>query len=169
MAIKYSIVKGQTVTLTHDPDDKEVYTLIYRPEVWTANREVIEGDLIVIPTIPNGCMYLVAQGGVTGTVQPTWKTISGGIIVDNNVKFKCLPYNLLLKTGDTITSFEFLPVTGVTIDNSSLINASTVRFRVSAVPTDAITITLTCRIQVTKANGLLAQYDNSIILNIKSN
>ena len=166
MTIKYSIVKGSPVTLTHDPDNKEVYTLIYRPEVWTTGKEVIEGDLIVIPTVPNGCMYLVAQGGVTGTVQPTWKTTSGSIIIDNNAKFKCLPYNLLLKTGDSITSFEFLPVTGITIDNSSLINGAIITFRISAVPTNTTTLTLTCRIQVTKANGILAQYDNSIVLNL---
>lgn len=166
MSIKYSTEKSLPVRFTHDRDNKEVYILFGRPKVWEANLEVIENDVIVIPTTANGCMYIVAQSGKTGTVEPTWKTNSNDIITDNTCKFKTIPYNLCLRTGDSITSFEFLPITGLIIDNTSLVAGSIIKFRVTAVPSTVSEVEIVCRLSITRASGDLVQYDIPIILDI---
>jgi hypothetical protein len=173
MAILYSLNKGKLVTLNHDPDSKAIYTLIYRPEIWTAGREVIQDNVILIPSVPNGCMYICVQGGVTGIAEPIWKTQKNSITTSGNTLFKALPYNLLLKTGDTIRAntgdgwpaYELLLPSGIIIDNTALINSSIVQFRVISVPGIG-TYNITCRISILKSNGIYTRYDDTIILNI---
>lgn len=168
----YSRVQGKNITVTQDKDDKELYTLLYRPETWTATTEVIQGTRIYVPTTPNGCMYEVAQGGITGATEPTWTTGKNTIIDSGTVKFKALPYSLLLNTGDVIEAniaesweaYEFILPTGLTIDNDTLIDDSIVQFRIATSP-GLGKYDITCRISVLKQNGIYTRYDDIITIN----
>jgi hypothetical protein len=165
--ILYSKVQGGSLALTYDPDNKELYTLVYRPEVWSSSIEVIQDSLILAPTVPNGCMYQVSQGGVTGTTEPVWNTSKDSITKDGaTVKFKCIPYKLLLKTGDIIQSFTILPVAGLVTDSSLLVSGSIIRFRVTTFPLTAFSLTL--RITVLLASGIVTQYDDTILFTPKN-
>jgi hypothetical protein len=173
MTILYSSNKGQLITIDHDPDAKNLYTLIYRPETWVASREVIQDSIILIPTIPNGCMYLCVQGGITGTVEPIWKTQRNAINTSGSAIFKTLVYSLKLKTGDTIQanvgegwpSHELILPIGLTVDNIALINQSIVQFRVLTVPGIGLH-SITSRISILKANGIYIRYDDTVNLNV---
>lgn len=176
MAILYSSKQGVGINLPFDPDNKEFYTLVYRPETWSANKEIIEGDLIVIPSIPNGCMYQSVQGGITGVTEPVWPTSKGSIINSGNVKFKTLPYNLQLRTGDNIEAnvgegwpaYELILPVDVTVDSVSLISGRLLKFRVTAMPSTG-SINIIARISVKKASNIYARYDNTISLTAKQN
>lgn len=160
MAIIYSSVRGRKAVLTYDKDNIEVYPFYYRPQEWLTDLEVTQNELIVVPTVPNGCMYVCSQGGITGALEPVWPTNENGSVVSGTAKFRCLPYGLLLKTGDIIQSYEILPVTDLVIDNDSLIDDSIIRFRVTDYPLTAFDLTI--RIIVLRASGITTQYDDTI-------
>lgn len=166
MPIRYSIEKKLPIELLHDPNDIQIYTLLYRPETWLANKEVIENDIIVVPSVPNGCMYSVSQGGITGSIEPVWLTAKNSTIVSGTAKFKAIPYNLLLRTGDIIQSYVFILPDSVVIDNDSLINDSIVQFRVTSTPSTG-KVNLVLRVDVLLATGLVTRYDTTITLIIQ--
>jgi hypothetical protein len=164
MAINYSINAKTTTVINHDADNKELYSLIYRPDTWVTGLEIIAGQVIVIPSVPNGCMYISAQGGVTGDTEPSWTTVKGDVILDGVVKWKSTPYSLTLNTGDTIQSYTLLPDTGVTIDNASLIDGRIVKFRVTAVPALTSSVNIVCRTTILTSTGITLQHDNTVNL-----
>ncbi len=175
--LNYSKVQGKSITMNQDKDNKEVYNLIYRPEQWSALTEVIQGDALYIPITPNGCMYEVAQGGITGASEPTkWETGKNSITDSGSAKFKALPYTLILKTGDIIQanaslgwpSYELILPTGVTIDSDVLINSSIVQFRVLTTPGVGV-YNIVNRISVRKVSGVYTRYDDTIVLNVIEN
>lgn len=173
MTINYSAVRGKSITLAHDSDNKEVYTLLYRPEVWSADKEVIQDDSILRPTVANGCMYIVSQGGLTGSTEPIWTTAKNSVVDSGSAKLRAVPYGLLLKSGDTIEAdvpnnvpaYTFILPTGVSIDSDVLVGGSIIQFRVTAVPGVGL-YSLTCRISVKKSSGLYTRYDDTINLNV---
>jgi hypothetical protein len=173
MSINYNRTRGKSITLNHDPDNKEVYTLWYRPEVWSPNKEVIQDDAILRPTVANGCMYAVSQGGLTGVTEPVWTTAQNSIVISGSAKLKALPYALLLKSGDiieadvsnSVPAYEFILPVGVTIDNDILTNGSVIHFRVTSVPGVGL-YSLVCRVSVKKAGGVYTRYDDTINLNV---
>lgn len=169
----YSKVQGRNIVLTQDKDDKELYTLLYRPETWASLQEIIQGNSVYVPTTPNGCMYDVIQGGITALNEPsTWNTAKGSITESGTVKFRALPYSLALQTGDNIQanaledwpSYEFILPTGLTVDNTSLISGRTVQFRIATSP-GVGRYDITCRISVRKASGIYVRYDDTITIN----
>jgi hypothetical protein len=168
----YSRVQGKNITVIQDKDDKELYTLLYRPETWTAATEVIQGARLYVPTAANGCMYDVTQGGITGAIEPTWTTGKNTIVDSGTAKFKSLPYSLLLQTGDVIEAniaeswdaYEFILPTGLIVDNDALIDNSIVQFRIATSP-GVGKYEITCRISVLKQNGIYTRYDDIITIN----
>jgi hypothetical protein len=178
MSILYNRIRGNIIEINHDPNDYVIYSLIYRPDVWTANTEFIQDNALVVPTIANGCMYSIAQGGRTGNSEPNpWPTTKNSIISNGTVKFKTLPYSLLLQTGDNIESnpidnfpaSDFILPTGVIIDNQELINGRIVKFRVKQIPLNTNSVTITNRISVKAISGSYTRHDINIILNIVEN
>jgi hypothetical protein len=171
MPINYSQVSGSSIVINHDSDNKEIYSLVYRPNTWTMGIEVIQDSLIVIPSVSNGCMYSCSQGGVTGTIEPIWSTARGSVISDGTAKWTTLPYNLTLNTGDTVQSYTLISDVGVTIDNSTLTSGRIIRFRVTAVPvllTIPPIVTIICRTVILTASGIETQHDNTVYLNLTS-
>jgi len=172
----YSVVNGTQVSLTHDTNEKNIFTLVYRPETWTASEEVIQGDRLYIPTIPNGCMYTAAQGGITGLVEPVWNTGKGTITTSGSVKFQALPYNLMLNTGDiiqadatnSIPAYQIILPTGVTIDSVGLINSSSLHFRIITSPSSG-TFSITIRVSVLKSSGIYTLHDSTLNFTIQTN
>ncbi len=174
MTIIYAGEGLDSPVLLLDPNSTEIYSLIYRPETWAANKEYIQDGVIVVPTTPNGCMYTIAQGGKSSATEPVWPTTKKRTILNGTVRFKSMPYSLLLQTGDTIqanssggwSAYEVIAPSGVHVDYTNLLNASVVQFRVRSVPA-AGDYTITVRISVLKAIGMYARYDHSIILRCK--
>jgi len=175
MPINYSKVRGEPVVLEHDPDNSEVFTLFYRPETWTANKEVVQNDALYMPTVPNGCMYVASQGGITGETEPTvWKTAEGSSTKSGSVIFTAMPYGLLLRSGDSIKAnevedhpqYEILAPDGFTIDSDTIINDSIIFFRITESPTTG-TFDFIIRISVLRSNGLYTRYDDTIKIQIK--
>ena len=164
MAINYSIDAKTTTVINHDADNKELYSLIYRPDTWATGLEIIANQVIVIPSIPNGCMYIASQGGVTGATEPSWTTVKGDVILDGVVKWKSTPYSLTLNTGDIIQSYTLILDAGVTVDNSSLIEGRIVKFRVTAVPVLTSSVNIVCRTTILLTSGITLQHDNTVNL-----
>ena len=178
MGIVYNKVNDLFLNIEHDPNDKELYTFVYRPDVWTAEAEIIQNNRLYMPTVPNGCMYLPVQGGRTDTVETIkWNTTPNGITQSGTVKFKTLPYNLILKTGDVIAAdginnipaYNIILPTGFVIDNIGLtVNNNALQFRIVSTPSSG-TFQITIRISILKANGVFVRYDDTINITIKDN
>lgn len=173
----YSSSNGTQLTLTHDANEKNIYTLVYRPEVWTPSKEVIQGNRLYIPTIPNGCMYSAVQGGITGLVEPIWNTGKSTITANGSVKFQATPYNLVLQTGDTISAdvansiaaYQVITPVGVTVDSTALsTDGASIRFRIVSSPSSG-TFAITIRVSILKASGLYVIFDDTINFIITSN
>jgi hypothetical protein len=172
MSILYSKSTDGIVEIDHDPDSKELYTLVFRPETFSSGKEVIANTIILAPTVPNGCMYSCLQGGITAS-EPVWSTVNGSKNPSGNTIWKCIPYNLLLKTGESIQTnvvetwpaYQFILPVGVTVDNTSLIDSSIVQFRVTSTPLTGI-IPITLRISVLHTNGIYSSEDITINLNL---
>jgi len=172
----YSSVNGSPISLTHDTNEKNVFTLVYRPEVWVASTEVIQGDRLYIPTISNGCMYSAIQGGITGLVEPIWETGKGKVTSNGTVKFQTIPYSLILNTGDSIhadaansiPAYQIILPTGVTIDNDALIGTSAIHFRIITSPSSG-TFSITVRVSVLKASGIYTLHDSTLNFTVQSN
>lgn len=169
MTVIYSKGKGPVrwpSTDSHDPDSKKFYRMDYVPVVWTANTAVIDSVDVVIPTVDNGCMYECVSGGRTGTTEPTWLTVEDESTTDNDVEWKCLPRNSVLKSGDVITASTWAGDTGCTFDNTSIINGTATKGRLTAVPADVSEVTITNHVTITRLNGDVEEIDRSILLPI---
>ena len=173
----YSTVNGTQLNLTHDVNEKNVFTLVYRPETWLPSNEVIQGERLYIPTISNGCMYSSIQGGITGLLEPIWETGKGKVTLSGSVKFQTIPYSLILNTGEmiladvanSVPAYEIILPVGVTIDNSSLILGGTaIRFRIVTTPSSG-TFTITIRTSVLKTSGIYVLLDSSLNFTILPN
>lgn len=164
MALKYNIVKNAPIKLTHDKDNIEVYTLVYRPNPWAAGLEVIDGVTCIIPTTSNGCMYVASQGGRTGGSEPTWLTGTGSTTASGTAKFTAVPYSLLLNEGDTLNSFSIIKPDSISLDNSA-ITGNSIRFRVTGA-TVLGEHELIIRSNITLSTGLTVSHDTSLFLTI---
>lgn len=167
MAIQYIPITGDPIVLRHDPDNWELYTLVCRPDTFTQGREVIENSVLLLPSAPNGCMYLCSQGGVTGVEPSPWNTAKGSISVSGTARFKALPYNLLLKTGETIQSVTVTPPAGVTVDNAVAVGGKKIHFRVTAVPVGATSVDIQVRFTVLRTDEIEVRYDKTITLQLE--
>jgi len=167
----YSNLSGETKLgdeFAYDPQEKRFYYLKYRPDTWEADKETIQGVDVVIPPSPNGCKYEAVSGGTTGAVVPTFSTTKKGITTDNDVSWKCSPYDLELLVGDTITASTFAGTNGETIDNESIVSGVMTKFRLTSVPDGATTATIINHTTVTRINGDVEEFDRSLIIPIKA-
>lgn len=167
MPIQYNVVNGEPISFDYDPDSKEVFTIVLRPETWSAGKETIQNNSIIIPSIPNGCMYIATQGGITGTTEPTvWKTAKGSITESGTTQFKAVPYNLRLQTGDILTGVEIIKPLSVIIDNEQIIDDRAFKFRVESLNTGDTPLRLTLRCSILKVSSITVIHDISILLNL---
>jgi hypothetical protein len=167
MPIQYNLVDGEPITFDYDPDSKEVFTVVLRPDTWSAGKETIQNNSIIIPSTPNGCMYIPVQGGITGTVEPTtWKTAKGSITESGTVKFKAVPYSLRLQTGDTLTAVEVIKPLPVILDNEQIIDGKAFKFRIESLNTGDTPLRLTLRCTILRDSSLTVIHDISILLNL---
>ena len=162
MAIVNSKIRGESTVIHQDPDNQETYTLVFRPPSFAYGMECIQDTTVVIPTVPNGCKYIAATGGITGA-EPIWKTAKNSLTASGNVKFKALAYDLMLKTGDIIIQADFIVPDGVTITDIEVLNGTTVRFKITTLPS-TLASDIICRVTVLLSSGIVDRYDTSIII-----
>ncbi len=155
---------------SHDPDSKKYYEITYRPPTRLSSTAYIKKVGIVVPTVPNGCIYECISGGISGSTEPTWGTLENGTTEDGGVKWRCKAGNTKLESGDTISESTWTADSWVTTDNSVIFNnnATAVRVASMTVPTGTTTFTLTNHIKITRSSGRLEEFDKSIIVPIVS-
>ena len=152
----------------HDPQDKKFYRLRLRPPQWATSVVYVQGRDEVVPTTFNGFSYPVTSGGTGSASEPTWPVIKGDEVTDNSqVTFKAVPYDFLMETGDTLTAGTWTGDDDVTLDNEGF-SAEEVFIRVTAVPSAATTMTITCHITITRANADIEEFDISLKVKIKT-
>ena len=153
---------------SHDPSSKKYYYLFYRPEIYSTSKEYIKGVDIVIPTIPNGCMYECVSGGISGLTEPSWITQEGRTLEDNDVKWKCVSANLRLKAGDTITASTWsCDDATVTLESPIIISDRITGIKVSSVPSTLKKIRVTNHITVTRSSSRTEEFEKTIVIPIK--
>ena len=153
---------------SHDPSSKKDYYLFYRPKTHSTSKEYIKGVDVVIPTVPNGCMYECVSGGISGSTAPTWITSEGKTLEDGDVKWKCLPANTRLKTGDTITLSSWsCDSSEVTLSDSSIISGIGTVVNVSTVPSTLKKIKITNHITITRSSSRIEEFEKSIVIPVK--
>ena len=153
----------------YDPNDESIYSWSFRPKSWTTSTEYVEGDMAdaVIPTVPNGFYYECVSGGISSGTEPLFSTIKGKTTVDGSVKWKSKPYNLFLKTGDSVTTSTWAGTNGETLDSEVIINGIQTKFKLLTVPTDATSASIINNITVTRSNGDIEKFDFTMIITIK--
>jgi len=167
----YSSLSGETKLsnqFTFDPQEKRFYSLKYRPDTWSAHKETVQGVDVVIPSPPNGCKYEAVSGGATGAISPVFLTTKKGVTIDNDVSWRCLPYDLELLTGDLITASTFVGTNNETLDNEAIIDGVITKFRLTGVSDGATSVTIVNHITVVRLNGDEEEFDNSIVIPVAS-
>jgi len=152
----------------HDPQEKKYYSFAYRPATWSAGLEVVQGVDVLIPLISHGLLHECVSGGITGSTEPPWATTEDEFTTDNTAKFQAKPLVLMLATGDTITASTWSHDVGVIIDNESIVNDIVTKFRLTGVPIDAKSITITNQVSVLRSSGDEEEFERSIIIPIKT-
>ena len=93
-----------------DADDVTIITVFWGAPVFETDKVYREGD-ICRPTTDNGYYYSTTKNGVSASTEPTtWSQTSQ---VSGTVTFEAVPYDLLVLPDETITSSEWIVVTGV--------------------------------------------------------
>lgn len=139
----------------HDPDDKRLMGIIFRPEVWQTNTVYYRNDSdnydVVIPTVFTGQYHRVKNPGKSGAIEPTtWGTAPGDETDDGSsgLVWEAVNYNLMPPT-ETITAFTVSATTGVTISNDSFTDTS-IQFMIDPFTAVLTTFDVTCHL--TKSN-----------------
>ncbi len=115
--------------------------------LWEAAKDMEVGDIIA-PTTNNDYRFICTVAGATGGTEPTWDiSDDGAITVDNTVSF----------------SAEFVG----SLDNAAIVNGTTTRFRLTGVPKDATSISITNSFEVTRANTDVEEFNRTLIIPIK--
>lgn len=72
----------------------------------------------VIPTTPNGYIYVCVSAGTSNVTEPTWGTTVDGDTTDNSVTWRCFPYNIQskriyrLNQGDQYATYQLVATIG---------------------------------------------------------
>lgn len=164
--------KPVTLDVYHDPDESVYYGFTYRPRVWQAGKEYLQatsndaiGD-IVIPTSPNGFYYSAVSSGVTDATEPTWPCVAGDTVDDACVTWKAISYDLTMRVGDALSSSTWTcDVQDVVLDMDGIYDAETF-VRVSSVPVDTQSFTLTNAIEVTRQDGKIETFNRSMTIKV---
>ncbi len=158
----------------HDPDAKKYYSFRYRAPAWssdTAKKEksglAVIGD-IVRPSTANGFYYECTSGGITDAAEPNpWGTITDATTTDNDVEWTAIPDDLLIQTGDTLTSSDWeVDDVDVILDNDAITGFDTY-VRVTAVPVDTTSFVLRNVVVVTRSGGKVEEFNRTIKVKIK--
>ena len=152
--------------LAHDPDSKVFYRLDYRPPFRKSSQYYIKGLDVVIPLIPNGCMYECISGGVTDTLTPTLPTLESKTVDDGTVRWKVLPYAAKLGYGDTITDSTWTASAGVTVANSLVFGGTITYIKVTSVLPTLKTFTITNHVTVTRVSGIQEEYERTLRIRV---
>lgn len=151
----------------YDVNEKKYYSVSYRPKTRIDTTEYIKGSDIIILSTPNGLMYECVSGGISSATAPTFTTTENDETTDGSVKWRAKAYNLLLDTGDTITTSTWTGTNGETIDNESIIGSIQTKFRLTAVPANATEATVINHITITRSNGDVEELDRSVVIKVK--
>lgn len=152
----------------HDPQDKKIYSLSYRPVTWIATKEAIQAGTLYVPTVSNGLMYECVSGGITGATEPTWGTVEDGLTDDGTAQFKAIPLDCLLAEGDTITLSTWAVPTDTVIDSEAIVNNQITKFRLTEVPSGATSVEITNHVTVLRDGGDSEEFDSTLIILVKS-
>lgn len=161
---------------SYDRDEEVVFSITYRPETWEADKEYISADHqldvdnsnLIIPSVPNGWMYECSSGGISSSSEPAFLTTKNSITIDNTCEWKAMPYSLLLMSGDTIASSTWIPNTGESIKDDSIVGGIQVKFTLFGVLSTEDKANITNRITINRASGSIERYDNTIIIKVSN-
>ena len=124
----------------HDPEDKRMIGIIFRPDTWVASTVYYHKDCdnydVAIPTIFTGVYYRVKAPGLSGATEPVWDSIAGGETIDGSVVWEAVNYNLLPPT-ESIVSVSYVGTDGITITSYSN-TATTCQFMIPVLPPSAV-------------------------------
>jgi len=143
----------------HDPGDEKYYQFIYRPQARSNSTEYLLDD-VVRPASANGYYYICINAGISGASEPTWVTKENGKVIDGPIIWQAKAYNMMLNTGDNITSSSFSATSGVTLSDPSESNGLA-----SVKVTDVGSLTsfiLTNTVSITRASGKIETFERSI-------
>ena len=152
----------------YDADEKKYYSVSYRPKTRIDSTEYTKGKDIIILSTPNGLMYECVSGGISAATAPTFSTLEEAETADGEASWKGKAYNLLLDTGDAITTSTWTGTNGETVDNESIVGGIQTKFRLTAVPSGATSATIVNHITVTRANSDVEELDRSIVIMVKT-
>jgi hypothetical protein len=166
MAILYTtgpeVIKYPT---KHDPDEMIYYGFRLAPEEHYLNFAYYLEDVIK-PTTSNGFYYICIKPGISGTVEPAWNTVINGKTIDGSVTWKAIPYDFIVKPGDTVSSTWITP-NDIVLDNPGN-DSSKTWVRVSAITDTALTsFIITNRVEITRLDGKEESYDRTLSVAIK--
>jgi len=165
MSIVYTDDSGVTywpTTDLHDIHSEKYYYIDYRPDFWQANWIYVKGLDLVIPTVPNGCMYECLSGGTSSATAPLFTTEEGKLVTDNDVKWRTLPFSARLGYNDFISSSTWTASSGVTISNPGLSGNKTAYVKVVNVLPTLSEFDLINTVEITRISGRLEVFKKTL-------
>ena len=150
----------------HDPDSKRYYRIDYRPPMRANNRAYIKNKDLVTLSYENGCMYECLSGGVSDTLEPSFLTIEGELVLDGSVIWRCVPLSSRLYIGDTITASEWSCPEGAILSGSLIFNNWATFIKVLSIPEGISQFTLVNHITILRDSGLIEEFDKSLIIKV---
>ena len=169
MSIVYSDDSSITLwplTDLHDIQSEKYYFIDYRPDFWQVNWTYVKGLDLIIPVVPNGCMYECLSGGKSSSVAPTFTTEEGKIVIDNDVKWRTIPFSAKLGYGDYISDSEWSAPIGVTISNAGISGSKTTYVKVTGVDPSFTEFDLVNIIQVIRISGKVERFKKTLRVTI---
>jgi hypothetical protein len=165
MSIVYTDDSGITfwpLTDLHDVQSQKYYYIDYRPDFWQANWTYVKGLDLIIPTVPNGCMYECLSGGKSSAVSPTFTTEEGKTVTDNDVKWRTIPFSAKLGYDDYISDSEWSAPIGVNIGNAGISGGKTTFVKVTGVDSSFTEFDLVNIIQVVRISGRVEVFKKTL-------
>ena len=160
MSLVYASTTGETrYPIPHDPDEEKYYFIVWRPPIWEDSKEYLV-DSAVIPSVPNGFYYVCINPGVSGLSEPVFGTKIKGVTSDESIRWKAVPYDLMLNTGDSIEESSWTGSAGVTISSPGKDEGVTF-CKVTEVPSDNL-FTLTNSVTILRAIGVTEKFDRTL-------
>ena len=152
----------------HDPDSEKFYKIDYYPEVRANLTRYTKGVDVVVFSPDNGCMYECISGGISDSVElATVPTLEGESFLDADVEWNCKILNTLLGNGDSITASTWTGDIGVVFLDDAIISSKSAEVKVTSIPENVSTFTITNEIDITYANGKTEKRQKSLIIPVK--
>lgn len=166
MSLLYSIGDNKfKYPYKHDPDDARYYHFVWGAPIRLAEKEYLLDD-IVMPTHANGFYYVCVKPGVTSNNEHAFNHNDLGLTVDGTVTWEAIPYDLMLRRGDSFTSTWTSDTAGVLIDEAGSDDYEA-WVRVYEVPSDVSAFEITNHVIVTRADSKIEKYDRTLIVKVK--